>query len=127
MIRLSSDALDRLRGDLLAAREAWCGRLAEYEAMLGTATRDAFGNEIRALARMSIVHIRRAVADIDVTLARLVETYGSCEWCDAVIPSEVLEAIPPTRLCRNCTVPAFPHLAGSPAQPRSGRARRSRG
>lgn len=42
------------------------------------------------------------IDDIDRTLARLVETYGSCEWCDKVIPVEESDAISLNRLCRAC-------------------------
>ena len=102
MLRLSPDALDDLRGVLLAERDTWTGRLAEYEATLAGAPFDAFGAEVRQLAITSIAHARDAIDDIDHTLERLVQTYGSCEWCDMVIPSEVLKAISRARLCRTC-------------------------
>ncbi len=100
--RLSPEALDRLRGALLAERDAWTGRQTGYEAMLADAPPDAFGAEVRQLAKASIAHVRDAVYDIDRVLERLVQTYGSCEWCDMVIPSEVAKVISRARLCRAC-------------------------
>jgi RNA polymerase-binding transcription factor DksA len=102
MLRLSPEALDRLRGVLLAERDTWAGRLGEYEATLASASFDAFGAEVRQLAKASIARVRDIIDDIDHTLERLVQTYGSCEWCDMVIPSEVLQAISRARLCRAC-------------------------
>ena len=43
-----------------------------------------------------------AVHDVEETLERLVESYGSCEWCETVIPPEQREVIPLGRLCRVC-------------------------
>ena len=102
MVRLSPEALDSLRGVLLAERDTWSGRLAEYEATLANAPFDAFGAEVRQLAKASIARVRDVIDDIDHALERLVQAYGSCEWCDMVIPSEVLKAISRARLCRAC-------------------------
>ncbi len=107
LVRLSPEALDDLRGVLLAERDTWTGRLSEYETMLAGAAFGAFGAEIRQLAKASITHVRDAIDDIDRALERLVERYGSCEWCDATIPSEALKAISRARLCRPCQRRAF--------------------
>ncbi len=107
LLRLSPEALDHLRGVLLAERGTWSGRLTEYETMLAGAAFDAFGAEVRQLAKASIAHVRDAIDDIDRALERLVERYGSCEWCDAAIPSEALNAISRARLCRACQRRAF--------------------
>ncbi len=105
--RLSPEALDDLRGVLLVERDTWSGRLTEYETMLAGAAFDAFGAEVRQLAKASIAHVRDAIDDIDRALERLVERYGSCEWCDAAIPSEALKTISRARLCRPCQRRAF--------------------
>lgn len=99
---LSPDDLDQLRGDLLGSRDTWSAQLAQYEERLTSAPPDPFGAAIRELATRSIGHIRDAIADIDHMLAGLVQIYGSCEWCDMVVPMERLQAIPLTRLCSNC-------------------------
>ncbi len=99
---LSPDDLDDLRGLLLAERASRGVRLAEYEAMLFGTGADALGAEVRRFARTSIVRTREAIDDVDDALARLVQTYGSCEWCDSDIPSEQLTAIPEERLCAAC-------------------------
>jgi RNA polymerase-binding transcription factor DksA len=101
-VRLSVDDLDRLRGLLLAERAAELGRIAEHEAMLFAAADDAFGAELRRFAKASIARAREAVGDVDETLERLVESHGSCEWCETVIPPKQRAVIPPGRLCRNC-------------------------
>lgn len=67
---------------------------------LARAPSDAFGSEVRQLAKASIARIRDVIDDIDRTLARLVETYGSCEWCDTVIPVEESDAISLNRVPR---------------------------
>ncbi|MGH9264049.1 MAG: hypothetical protein ACRD1D_05100 [Acidimicrobiales bacterium] len=51
---------------------------------------------------MSIARIRDVIDEIDHTLARLVETYGSCEWCDTDIPVDELDEISLGRLCHGC-------------------------
>jgi RNA polymerase-binding transcription factor DksA len=107
LVRLSPETLDRLRGVLLAERDTWSARVMEYEATLAGASSDAFGAEVRQLAKAVIARARDVVDDIDRTLERLVQTYGSCEWCDMVIPSEVLKAISRARLCRGCQRHAF--------------------
>lgn len=89
---LSPEALDCLRGHLLAARSTWSAHLAEQEATSSSAPSDPFGHEVRQLAKTLIAHIRHAIRDIDHTLERLVQTYGSCEWCDTVIPVGQLHA-----------------------------------
>jgi RNA polymerase-binding transcription factor DksA len=99
---LSVDDLDSLRGLLLAERAAALGRIAEHEALLFAAPADAFGAELCRFAKASIARAREAVADVDEALERLVETHGSCEWCETMIPPEQRELIPPGRLCRNC-------------------------
>lgn len=105
--RLSSEALDEVRGVLLAERDTWSRRLTEYETMLADAAYDAFGAELRQLAKASITHVRDAIDDIDHALERLVERYRSCEWCDATIPAEALKTISRARLCRPCQRRAF--------------------
>ena len=99
---LSADDLDCLRGILLAERAAALGRIAEHEAMLFAAPADAFGAELRRFAKAAIARAREAVGDVDETLERLVETHGSCEWCETVIPHEQRGMISPGRLCRAC-------------------------
>lgn len=99
---LSLDDLDSLRGLLLAEREAALTRIAEHEALLFAAPGDAFGAELRRFAKASIVRAREAVDDVDGTLERLVASYGSCEWCETVIPPEQRDVIPPGRLCDEC-------------------------
>lgn len=99
---LSVDDLDSLRGLLLAERAAALGRIAEHEAMLFAAPADAFGAELCRFAKASIALAREAVHDVEETLERLVESYGSCEWCETVIPPEQREVIPLGRLCRVC-------------------------
>jgi RNA polymerase-binding transcription factor DksA len=79
----------------------------EYEATLAGASFDAFGAEVRQLAKVSIARVRDVIDDIDHTLERLVQTYGSCEWCDMGIPAEVLAVISRARLCRTCQRHAF--------------------
>jgi RNA polymerase-binding transcription factor DksA len=101
-LRLSVDDLDRLRGFLLAERAVRVGRVAEHEAMLFGAPGDAFGAELRAFARASLARDRASVDDVDEMLERLVESYGSCEWCDTAIPRGQLKAIPRGRLCAAC-------------------------
>jgi RNA polymerase-binding transcription factor DksA len=102
VLRLSPEALDDLRGVLLAERGTWNARLAAYETMLVRAGSDAFGTEVRQLATAAIAHVRGAIDDVDRALERLVEWYGSCEWCDAAIPPEALKTISRARLCRPC-------------------------
>ncbi len=102
LVGLSPEALDDLRGVLLAERDIWTVRLTEYDAMLTGAGFDAFGAEVRQLAKASMAHVRDAIDDIDRTLERLVERYGSCEWCEAAIPREALKAISRARFCRPC-------------------------
>lgn len=101
-VRLSLDDLDDLRGLLLAERAATLDRLAEHEAMLFGAPRNAFGAELSRFARALMFWARQAVEGIDETLERLVESHGSCEWCGTVIPSEQRKVIPPGRLCAGC-------------------------
>jgi RNA polymerase-binding transcription factor DksA len=100
--RLSVDDLDCLRGLLLAERAVALARVAEHEALIFSAPADAFGAELRRFARASITRAREAVDEVDKTLERLVESYGSCEWCETVIPPEQRKVIPPRRLCRDC-------------------------
>ncbi len=99
---LSPDALDRLRGHLLAERGNWIGHLAQQESTLAGTGSDAYGAEVRQLAKVSIARIRDVIDEIDHTLARLVETYGSCEWCDTDIPVDELDEISLGRLCHGC-------------------------
>jgi RNA polymerase-binding transcription factor DksA len=99
---LSADDLDSLRGLLLAEREGALARIAEHEAMLFAAPGGAFGAELRRFAKASIARARKAVNDVDKTLERLVESHGSCEWCETVIPPEQRQVIPPGRLCGSC-------------------------
>ena len=104
---LSPEALDCLRGHLLAERGTWSAHLSGYEATMAAARTDAFGAEVRQLAKASIARIRDVIDDIDRTLERLVDQYGSCEWCDTDIPPEQLTDLPRARLCRRCARRAF--------------------
>lgn len=104
-VRMSPDALDRLRGLLLAERDARCAELAEHEASLLGASPDAFGVEVRRLAELSIARNQGAINDVDRTLERLVQEYQSCEWCETVIPPECLDSVPAKRLCERCKQP----------------------
>lgn len=102
VVPLSRDDLDELRGLLLAEIAAASARIAEYEALLFKAPTDAFGAELRLFARGSIAFTREAVADLERTLERLVESHRSCEWCDTVISPRQRKVIPPRRLCAEC-------------------------
>ena len=104
-LRLSLDELDQLRGLLLAEIAAALARIAEYEAVLFSAPSDAFGAEVRPFARASIARTREAVADCEQTLERLVESYGSCEWCETALLPEQRKMIPLRRLCPACRRP----------------------
>jgi DnaK suppressor protein len=110
---LSPDALDRLRGILLAEREVRCAQLAAHEAMLVSAPADAFGAELRRITRASIARDRDAISGVDDELVSLVRTYGSCEWCGTVIPAQRLKTIPAARLCLPCRRRSLPNPVGA--------------
>ena len=46
---------------------------------------------------------KQEIEEIDLALCRMaVGTYGICEECEQLIPLKRLEALPESRLCRNC-------------------------
>jgi DnaK suppressor protein len=60
--------------------------------------------EVRALV---VSGARRALADIELALARMSEGgYGRCRACGAGIPVAVLAAVPATTLCQACQLSA---------------------
>jgi DnaK suppressor protein len=90
------------------ARVDLCMRTRTSRAMNGTADQAEIGVpahlEIEALVAAGA---RRALADIDLALARMrTGDYGDCRACGASIPLVVLEAIPKTTLCLACQQPA---------------------
>lgn len=57
----------------------------------------------REVHSLLITGARRALADIDVALARMATgAYGRCRACAADIPLQLLTAIPSTTLCLDC-------------------------
>jgi DnaK suppressor protein len=78
--------------------------------LIGYGPRATDGDAARALREVRALVVsgaRRALADIELALARMSEgSYGWCRACDAGIPIVVLAAIPTTTLCRACQLSA---------------------
>jgi DnaK suppressor protein len=74
--------------------------------LVGYGPRATDGDAARALREVRALVVsgaRRALADIELALARMSEgSYGRCRACDAGIPVAVLVAIPATTLCQAC-------------------------
>jgi DnaK suppressor protein len=58
---------------------------------------------VREVEALVAAGARRALADIEVALARMqTGRYGYCRMCGAEIPVVVLDAIPSTTVCLAC-------------------------
>ncbi|GAA0549034.1 TraR/DksA family transcriptional regulator [Saccharopolyspora erythraea] len=83
-------------------------QLTELEARsrTGTTARHAHqeaGAAIREVNALMMRGARRALADIEVALARMRDgMYGLCRACGSDIPLQLLTAIPKTTLCLSC-------------------------
>ena len=61
------------------------------------------GRAVREVEALVAAGARRALADIEVALARMqAGRYGYCRMCGADIPVVVLDAIPATTVCLAC-------------------------
>ena len=91
---------------LLEAR--WQARLREVTELslayhaVAAATADVRGDGAERLLRRTVA-ARRRLADVEEALARLTAgSFGRCEQCGSVIPTDELSAVPETRYCPDC-------------------------
>ena len=92
------DAIEQLRGRLVASRDVQAARLADLTAAHDHRNFDEHAAIASTLANDALDDIEHALSRIDAT------TYGSCESCGTAIPLERLEAIPHARTCVACAV-----------------------
>jgi DnaK suppressor protein len=97
---------------LLEAR--WQARLREVTELslayhaVAAATADVRGDGAERLLRRTVA-ARRRLADVEEALARLTAgSFGRCEQCGSVIPTDDLSAVPETRYCQDCAAAAGP-------------------
>jgi DnaK suppressor protein len=97
---------------LLEAR--WQARLREVTELslayhaVAAATADVRGDGAERLLRRTVA-ARRRLADVEEALARLTAgSFGRCEQCGSVIPTDDLSAVPETRYCPDCAAAARP-------------------
>jgi DnaK suppressor protein len=97
---------------LLEAR--WQARLREVTELslayhaVAAATADVRGDAAERLLRRTVA-ARRRLADVEEALARLTAgSFGRCEQCGSVIPTDDLSAVPETRYCPDCAAAAGP-------------------
>jgi len=97
---------------LLEAR--WQARLREVTELslayhaVAAATADVRGDGAERLLRRTVA-ARRRLADVEEALARLTAgSFGRCEQCGSVIPTDDLSAVPETRYCPDCAAAAGP-------------------
>jgi DnaK suppressor protein len=97
---------------LLEAR--WQARLREVTELslayhaVAAATADVRGDGAERLLRRTVA-ARRRLADVEEALARLTAgSFGRCEQCGSVIPTDELSVVPETRYCPDCAAAAGP-------------------
>ncbi|HEY2281614.1 MAG TPA: TraR/DksA C4-type zinc finger protein [Streptosporangiaceae bacterium] len=95
---------------LLEAR--WQARLREVTELslayhaVAAATEDVRGDGAERLLRRTVA-ARRGLADVEEALARLTAgSFGRCEQCGSVIPTDDLAAVPERRYCPACAAGA---------------------
>lgn len=90
-----ADELDRL------TQPPEAGANVSFGKRIGDGTTEAVERISTTLTARSIAS---SLADVDRALAKLSEgTYGRCDVCDVVIPSERLAARPSTSTCVECS------------------------
>ncbi|GAA0528425.1 hypothetical protein GCM10011581_31470 [Saccharopolyspora subtropica] len=80
-------------------------QLTELEARTTArhAHQEASASAVREVNAVVMRGARRALADIEVALARMRDgVYGLCRACGSDIPLQLLTAIPKTTLCLSC-------------------------
>jgi DnaK suppressor protein len=97
---------------LLEAR--WQARLREVTELslayhaVAAATEDVRGDGAERLLRRTVA-ARRGLADVEEALARLTAgSFGRCEQCGSVIPTDDLAVVPETRYCPACAAATGP-------------------
>ena len=85
---------------LISQREAQAARLASLSV---TVHQMPYQASDRQILTAQLAGTRQLVAEVEAALLRVSRgTYGMCSVCGAVIPADLLQAIPLARLCPSC-------------------------